>query len=95
MSSAHRSPWKTVGLRLTVYYAVYITVSVLLVLTLAYMVLSTSLEGKDREAILDEVAEMSALYRRGGLAAVREYLALQQASERTERFGTGMAACSM
>jgi signal transduction histidine kinase len=86
MSSALRSPWRTVGLRLTVYYAVYIMVSVLLVLALAYVILSTSLEGKDREAILDELGEMSALYRRGRLAAVQEYLALQQASERTERF---------
>ena len=75
-----------IGLRLTVYYSAYITVSMLLVLALAYLALSTSLERKDREALLDELAEMSALHRGGGLAAVRNFFAAQATSERTEPF---------
>jgi signal transduction histidine kinase len=88
MSFARRShaSWRTISVRLTAYYSAYFVAGVLLVLGLSYLVLSSSLERRDREAIQGELAELTAVHRVRGLAALRELLTLQERSGTTEPF---------
>ncbi len=77
---------KTIGVKLTVYYSAYFVTSVLLVLGLAYVLLSTALQRKDQQQIQLELEELAVLYRTGGVAAVRDFLAAQEASGASEPF---------
>ncbi len=87
MSSAPPSrPWRAISVRLTVYYSAYFVGSVVLLLGLAYFLLSSSLQRKDREAILGELRELAALYRGGGPTAIQDLLAAQEASGASEPF---------
>jgi signal transduction histidine kinase len=88
MSSARhsRASWRTISVRLTVYYSAYFVASVLLLLGLSYLFLSSSLERRDREAIQGELAELTAIHRARGLAAVRDLLTLQEGSGTAEPF---------
>jgi signal transduction histidine kinase len=87
MSSAFRSrAGKTIGIRLTLYYSAYFVASVLLVLGLAYVLLSTALQRKDHQQIQLELGELAAFYRTGGVVAVRDFLAAQEASGTAEPF---------
>jgi signal transduction histidine kinase len=60
--------------------------SVLVVLGLAYVLLSSALEREDRQQIQWELGELLALYRSGGVAAVRDFLVGQEASGTGEPF---------
>jgi len=53
---------------------------------LAYVLVSSSVQQRDRESIQRELSELAALYRRGGLAALAQELALQEQLETTEPF---------
>jgi signal transduction histidine kinase len=77
---------KSIGVKLTVYYSAYFVAGVLLVLGLAYVLLSTALERKDQQQAQLELEELVALYRTGGDAAVRDFLAGQEASGNSEPF---------
>jgi signal transduction histidine kinase len=55
-------------------------------LGLAYLLVSSSLERKDREIIEGELAELTALYRASGVAGVRDFLGLQDVAATTEPF---------
>jgi signal transduction histidine kinase len=76
----------TIGVKLTVYASAYFVASVLLVLGLAYVLLSSALEREDRQQIRWELGELLAIYRTGGVNAVREFLAGQEASGTGEPF---------
>jgi len=87
MSSAPRSRlWRTIGVKLTVYSSAYFVVSVLLMLGLAYALLSSSLQRKDQQQIQWELGELLGLYRTGGVVAVRDFLAFQEAAGISEPF---------
>ncbi|HET9490758.1 MAG TPA: HAMP domain-containing sensor histidine kinase [Methylomirabilota bacterium] len=60
--------------------------SVLVVLGLAYVLLSSALEREDRQQIQWELGELLALYRSGGVTAVRDLLVGQEASGTGEPF---------
>jgi signal transduction histidine kinase len=77
---------RTIGVKLIVYYSAYFVASVLLVLGLAYVLLSSSLERKDRQQIQMELNELLGLYRIGGVSAVREFLIAQEAEGMSEPF---------
>jgi signal transduction histidine kinase len=81
-----RLPWRSLGVRLTLYYSAYFVAGVLLVLGLAYVLLSSSLQRKDRQQIQLELEELAALYRAGGVEAVQDFLAAQEASGTSEPF---------
>jgi signal transduction histidine kinase len=77
---------KSIGFKLTVYYSAYFVAGVLLVLGLAYVLLSTALERKDQQQVQLELEELVGLYRTGGAAAVRDFLVGQEASGSSEPF---------
>jgi len=64
----------TIGLRLTAWYGACLTASLLLLLALAYPLVSASLAQADREAISDEARELSGIYRSGGAERVIAFL---------------------
>jgi signal transduction histidine kinase len=87
MSSAlpRRRGW-TIGVKLIVYYSAYFVASALLVLGLAYVLLSSSLERKDRQQIQWELGELLAVYGTGGVVGVREFLIAQDTAGMSEPF---------
>jgi signal transduction histidine kinase len=80
-----RAP-RTVGFRLAVWSSgVYIASTVVLV-GLAYVLVSSSVQERDRESIGFELRELAARYRSGGLAELAQELAVQERLETTEPF---------
>jgi signal transduction histidine kinase len=66
---------KTLSFRLTVWYSGLFTLSVLALFAVAYVLLSSSLHRRDREAIRSELAEYAGAYRTGGMEAIKERIA--------------------
>jgi len=66
---------KTLSFRLTAWYSGLFTLSVLALFVVAYVLLSSSLHHRDREAIRSELAEYAGEYRRGGIEAVKARIA--------------------
>src|SRR5262245_61380927 len=79
-------PGRTIGVKLIVYYSAYFVASVLLVLGLAYVLLSSSLERKDRQQIQWELGELLTIYGTGGVVGVRDFLNAQEAAGMSEPF---------
>ncbi len=61
---------QTIGFRLTGWYLAIFVVSSLVLFSLAYLFLSSSLVRQDREAIQLKLGELSALYDAGGIRAI-------------------------
>ena len=80
-----RAP-RTVGFRLAVWSSTVYIASTVVLFALAYVLVSSSVQQRDRESIQRELSELAALYRRGGLAALAQELALQEQLETTEPF---------
>ena len=80
-----RAP-RTVGFRLAVWSSTVYIASTVVLFVLAYVLVSSSVQQRDRESIQRELSELAALYRRGGLAALAQELALQEQLETTEPF---------
>ena len=80
-----RAP-RTVGFRLAVWSSTVYIASTVVLFVLAYVLVSSSVQQRDRESIQRELSELAALYRRGGLTALAQELALQEQLETTEPF---------
>jgi signal transduction histidine kinase len=64
---------RNVGVRLSLWYACIFTMSSLALLTLAYYLLATALESKDREVLEARLKEAAAVYEAGGVAALENW----------------------
>jgi signal transduction histidine kinase len=80
-----RAP-KTIGFRLAVWsFSLFVVGSVVL-FGLAYLLVSASLQQRDRDNISMELREMAGFYRHGGRLAVEEELARQERLDVAEAF---------
>ncbi|HXG20381.1 MAG TPA: HAMP domain-containing sensor histidine kinase [Methylomirabilota bacterium] len=68
----------TTGVRLTLWYCGAFMVSTLAVLSVAYFLLASTLQRKDREAIQLQLQQCLLAYQRGGVAAVENEIATQK-----------------
>src|SRR5258708_31983367 len=73
---------RTLGLRLSVWYAIVFIISTLALVSLTYALFSSSLAQRDHDIIRATLREYASRYELGGLAA------LQRAVELEERTGT-------
>jgi signal transduction histidine kinase len=69
---------RTIGFRLTLWYAAIFIFSSLALFILAYFFLASSLRQKDHELILSKLKLLEVQYRTGGLGAIRQELKLEQ-----------------
>jgi signal transduction histidine kinase len=87
MSSERRSVfWSTVGFRLAVWSSTVFVVGALTMFGLAYVLLSASLDSRDRAAIQLEMKELAGEYRGGGLEGLGRFLDFQEQSDSSEPF---------
>src|SRR5215510_14336324 len=69
---------KTLGFRLTAWYSGLFILSTLALFGTAYILLSSSLQRRDREAIQLKLKEYAAEYQRGGMEATERKLAFER-----------------
>jgi signal transduction histidine kinase len=69
--------WNTLGLRLTAWYSGLFILSTMCLFGTAYVLLSSSIQQRDREAILLKLEEYAAAYHVDGIRAVETGLALK------------------
>jgi heavy metal sensor kinase len=72
------------GFRLALWYAIIFVASSLVVTGLTYFLLASSLQQRDREIIENSLAEYVRTYQQGGLVALSEAIANDQAAGRRE-----------
>src|SRR5215510_6293113 len=68
---------KTLGFRLTAWYSGLFILSTLALFGTAYILLSSSLQRRDREAIQLKLKEYAAEYQRGGMEATERKIAFE------------------
>src|SRR5215475_14548226 len=68
---------QTLGFRLTAWYSGLFTLSTLALFATAYVLLSSSLERRDREALQLKLKEYAAEYQRGGMEATARKIAFE------------------
>jgi signal transduction histidine kinase len=69
---------KTVGFRLTVWYSGIFILTSLLLFSLAYFLLSSSLNKQDKEAIQYKLKELSTIYQTGGLELLEREVSIEK-----------------
>jgi signal transduction histidine kinase len=72
-----RRAWNKLGLRLTAWYSGLFILSTVSLFGTAYVLLSSSIQQRDREAIVLKLEEYAAAYHSGGVRAVEAKLALE------------------
>lgn len=77
---------KTVGFRLTLWYSGIFILSSLLLFSLSYFLLSSSLTKQDKEAIHLRLKELSALYQTGGIESLEREVAIEKKFEKKNPF---------
>jgi signal transduction histidine kinase len=77
---------RTLGFRLTLWYAAIFILSSLALFALAYFFLSSSLRQKDHEMIRSKLEECQAQYRTGGISAIRKELKLEKYAGKPNSF---------
>ena len=77
---------RTFTFRLILWYSGIFILSVSFLFALAYVLLSSSVQRKDREDIHQKLGEYAAQYRTGGLAALEKDVALERRSGKENYF---------
>jgi heavy metal sensor kinase len=77
---------RTIGFRLTLWYAAIFIFSSLALFILAYLFLASSLRQKDHELILSKLKEFEIQYRTGGLGAIRREIKLEENAGKPNAF---------
>lgn len=78
-SNARRHIWKTISVRLTVWYSLLFVASSLVLFGLAYVLLSSSLQRRDREEIQSELNDYAMVFQSEGLDTLMEELEADRA----------------
>jgi heavy metal sensor kinase len=82
---------KKIGFRLTVWYSSIFILSALFLFALAYLLLSSSLNKQDHEAIQLRLKELSALYQTGGRELLEREVTIEKKFEKKIPFFTRVA----
>jgi signal transduction histidine kinase len=77
---------RTIGFRLTLWYAAIFIFSSLALFILAYLFLASSLRQKDHELILSKLKVLEAQYHTGGLGAIRREIKLEENAGKPNAF---------
>ena len=77
-SKLRRRMWRTIGARLTAWYSGIFIVSSLVLFGLAYFLLASSLEQRDRDSIQKRLQQLATLHNEQGLEGLHRYLALEE-----------------
>jgi signal transduction histidine kinase len=77
---------RTVSFRLSVWYALIFTVSAAILFLLSYVLLSASIERKDREIVEARAREYAAIYQTGGVAGLRGWIAQHEPAQAQKMF---------
>ena len=85
---------KTIGFRLTVWYASLFILSGLVLFGVTYALLASSLRQRDRDSILLKLRDLAAHYQLAGLERLRQELAVQEKLQQTRPFFIRLAAPS-
>jgi signal transduction histidine kinase len=78
--------WRNFGFRLNVWYTLIFTISGATLFLLLYYLMVSTMENKEREVIESRVKEYAALYAGGGVRALQQALAREQASSTQKPF---------
>ena len=85
---------KTIGFRLTVWYASLFILSGLVLFGVTYALLASSLRQRDRDSIRFKLRDLAAQYQLAGLERLRQELAVQEKLQQTRPFFIRFAAPS-
>jgi signal transduction histidine kinase len=77
---------RTISFRLNLWHASIFTASACLLYVVLYFMISIGIERHDRDIIQAQLKEYSAAYSAGGIANLREFIRLSDASKKSERF---------
>lgn len=79
-TSQVRNPrfWQTLSFRLNFWYTSIFTASVLIIVAFLYVMMSLTIERKDREVLQARAEEFATVFRTGGLAQLQNYINAQQ-----------------
>jgi signal transduction histidine kinase len=101
MSSSRRSgewlgdgAWRSVTLRLSLWYALLFTASAGVLFGLSYLLLGAALDRKDHEVIETRLKACAAIYESGGVGALQEFLHRSRETERINAFFVRLASPS-
>ena len=78
--------WRSVTLRLSLWYALLFTVSAGVLFALSYFLLDAALERKDHEVIETRVRACAAIYDSGGIAALQEFVQRSRETDKANAF---------
>jgi len=82
---------RSVGFRLTLWYSGMFILSMSVLFSLVYIILSTSLTRQDRESIQAQLRELSSVYREGGLEALERDVTREKKFEKRNSFFVRLA----
>lgn len=83
---AWRSSWRSLTLRLSLWYALLFTASAGVLFALSYFLLGAALERKDHEVIETRLKACATIYDSGGVAALQEFVQRSRETDRTNAF---------
>ena len=86
--------WRSVTLRLSLWYALLFTVSAGVLFGLSYFLLGAALERKDHEVIETRVRACAAIYDSGGVAALQEFVQRSRETDKANAFFVRVASPS-
>jgi signal transduction histidine kinase len=85
---------RTIGFRLTLWYAAIFICSSLALFIMAYFFLASSLRQKDHELILAKLRVLEVQYRTGGLAAIRREIRVEEHAGKPNAFFIRLATAA-
>jgi signal transduction histidine kinase len=74
---SRRRFWRTISFRLNLWYATIFTVSMLVVFALLYVLMTLTIERKDRELVQARAKDLAPIYQSGGVRALQRYVSAQ------------------
>src|SRR5258706_12390423 len=77
---------RTISVRLNLWYAVIFAGSAAVAFLLLYFLLSSAVEGKDREVIEARLKEYSVIYQRGGSTVLKAYILRSRKAQKEKAF---------
>lgn len=77
---------RTLSFRLSLWYATIFTVSAAVLFWISYLLLSASIERKDREIVEARVREYAAIYQSSGIGGLRRWMSRNEATQSQKLF---------
>ncbi len=77
---------RTLGFRLSFWFALIFTASATVLFLISYLLLSVSIERKDREIVQDRARQYAAIYQAGGVTGLRAWIERNEAAQKQKLF---------